>query len=334
LAQRARIGLLPADNRSNTGIAADLGVCPETVPARFCAAIHGVAHPERTRHRCLLRALGLCGAALLGAVLLGGTGPAVPAAAASSATTVPAVAAAGSAIWPEQSAADLSGSSPGGPERSGLLADGNLVSGGSFEPPAADTIESYETVDATQQTKLGGWNVTAGSVDLIGAGWGKAADGVQFVDLTGNTGDGERGTISQTLTTIAGHGYRVQFSLAGNPNGDTPSKSMDASLGPAKKSYTIDVGPGDDLAWEQRTFDVTICQTSAALDFTSTTDDTHGPLIDAVSVVDLGEAAGCGGSAAAGAAPWEIVMLTALGLAWLAAFVFLGRRLVGSRVSV
>src|SRR5947209_7911389 len=84
----------------------------------------------------------------------------------------------------------------------------DAVSNGSFETPDAGT--GFTTFGAGSD--MGGWTVTAGSVDLLGTGW-QAADGQQSVDMSGNG----PGTIAQTLSTSPGTQYTISYALAGNP---------------------------------------------------------------------------------------------------------------------
>ena len=60
------------------------------------------------------------------------------------------------------------------------LAAENLVTSGGFEPPDASTVPSFEPLKgSTGAAKLGpGWEIVAGSVDLVGPSSGQAAEGV------------------------------------------------------------------------------------------------------------------------------------------------------------
>lgn len=210
-----------------------------------------------------------------------------------------------------------------------VLATANLVVDGGFEPPGVDDVGSYTGYTAAESPQLGGWTVLSAGVDLVGAD--PAAEGTQFVDLNGND-ESAPGSISQVVATTAGHRYRVQFQLAGNPNGDPPVKTLQVGFGDVSRSFTFDVGEttNDTLGWAAQEFEATRCGTqeptdSTTLTFTSTTDGQRGPLIDAVSVVDLGPSCNTGTST------WQWVMLGGTGAAWLAAFVFLGIRLTQRR---
>lgn len=199
---------------------------------------------------------------------------------------------------------------------------GSLVATGGFEPPDVDEVSGYDTYTSVDHPHVGGWTITAGSVDLIGAGWEDAIEGKQYVDLNGNDGDGTAATLTQTLATTEGHRYRLQFSLAGNPHGDPPVKNLDVQLADTRKSFTVEAGTGDQLDWRTEQFEADACSSSSALTFTSRTEGQRGPLIDAVTVVDVGDARSCG---AFGAVPlWQVLLLSGLGVIWVAAMVAFG----------
>lgn len=222
----------------------------------------------------------------------------------------------------------LAGSPPDGKV---TIPAGSLVRTGGFEPPDVEEISGYDTYTAAKYPDLGAWRITAGSVDLIGAGWEEAAEGKQYVDLNGNDGDGTAATLTQTLHTTSGRRYRLEFLLAGNPHGDPPVKNLDVQFGSVSKSLTTNEASGDTLNWQQVELDADACSDSTVLTFTSRTQGQRGPLIDAVSVVDVGGAVLCG---AAGAALWQVLLLTGLGVAWVAAMVALGAAILRRRTAL
>ncbi len=78
-----------------------------------------------------------------------------------------------------------------------LIAAGpNLVADGQFLNGTA--VGVWSTYSSGQS--FGGWNVTAGSVELHGTGWQRSPSGGRSVDLDGSA----PGTISQSLSTVAG----------------------------------------------------------------------------------------------------------------------------------
>jgi choice-of-anchor C domain-containing protein len=202
------------------------------------------------------------------------------------------------------------------------LPAGSLVGTGGFEPPDVDEVSGFDTYTAADHPKLGAWTITAGSIDLIGAGWETAAEGKQYIDLNGNDGGGTAATLTQTLDTTNGRRYRLEFLLAGNPHGDPPVKHLQVRLGTVTKSLTTHAADGGDtLNWRTVEMAADACSSDGTvLTFTSRTEGERGPLIDAVSVMDIGPASACG----AGTALWQVLLLSGLGAVWVAAMVALG----------
>jgi len=88
----------------------------------------------------------------------------------------------------------------------------------------------------TSGNSFGPWNVTNGSVDLIGGYWQNPLPGQGSVDLDGFNPGG----IQQTFTAPAGN-YTLDFSLSGNPTLGLGTKLLQVSVGGTTKnfSYTI-----------------------------------------------------------------------------------------------
>ncbi len=255
-------------------------------------------------------------AMVVAAVLLPGRAAAAPAAGAALGAAVASSDAAGSA-----SSSPPSSSPPPSTAGKTTLPAGSLVRTGGFEPPDVEKVSGFDTYTAADHPKLGAWTITAGSVDLIGAGWEDAAEGAQYIDLNGNDGDGTAATLTQTLHTTQGRRYRLDFLLAGNPHGDPPVKHLEVNLGTVTKSFTTDEASGDTLNWHPASMEADACSSSSMeLTFISKTKGQRGPLIDGVAVVDAGSAA-CGG---AGAALWQVLLLSGLGVFWVAAMAALG----------
>ena len=101
------------------------------------------------------------------------------------------------------------------------------ISNGSFESGQYGGGGFQEL--STGSTTITGWTVTAGNVDWVdGSYWG-AADGSKSVDLDGSAA----GAVSQTLATTIGDTYVVEFSLAGNPEGNPAVKTRPRRRTPA-----------------------------------------------------------------------------------------------------
>ncbi|MFE6866163.1 choice-of-anchor C family protein [Kitasatospora sp. NPDC057692] len=160
---------------------------------------------------------------------------------------------------------------------------------GSFETPKAPA--NAFTNLTTGQT-IGPWSITAGNVDLIGAGFWQAAEGDQSLDLNGSTA----ATVAQSFTTVPGTTYSVTYALAGNPGG-----------GPAVRTGRVLI---DGQNFQDFSFDVTgktraamgyvghqfafVAQgASTTLSFGSTVAGAYGPVIDNVQVTECKPC--CGG---------------------------------------
>jgi choice-of-anchor C domain-containing protein len=176
------------------------------------------------------------------------------------------------------------------PARAGT---GIQFSDGSFEAPVV-TPGTYQ--DLSQGQSIGPWTVTTGLVDLIGAGYWQAADGVQSVDLNGQTAaipDGESGAVSQTFTTTPLVAYEVSYALAGNP------LSQGSPLaGPLTKtgevlvnghvvegfSFNVTGKSPTNMGYVTKEFAFLATGTSTTLEFASTNPGEGGPVIDNVRV--------------------------------------------------
>lgn len=178
------------------------------------------------------------------------------------------------------------------------LPSGTAIKDGGFEPPATRAVPSgYVVAEPPDNSQLLGsnWTIQKGAIDIVGPDVAGQipAEGNQFVDLNGNADDPSPATISQHMSTTPGHRYQLNFRLAANPNGspqDPPLKTMTATLGKATKDFSIHVSedPNAALEWAPKSLATTPCTGSVDLDFTSTTQGFRGPMVDAVSVVDLG----------------------------------------------
>jgi choice-of-anchor C domain-containing protein len=118
----------------------------------------------------------------------------------------------------------------------------NLVQDGGFEAPVVTGSYTEYTASAT----MGGWQVTSGSVDLIGTYW-SAPERLQSLDLSGL----QRGTISQTISLSAGT-YKLTFSMSGNHDGPPELKTVDVSLGGPSQQFNSMLSAAANQ-WETKT---------------------------------------------------------------------------------
>lgn len=107
----------------------------------------------------------------------------------------------------------------------------NFVEDGDFTVPPVSGIFATEV----SPTTIGPWNVTSGSVDLIGNYWQAPFNVGNSVDMDGNS----PGAISQSLSLNPGQ-YVLNFALSGNPDGGSPVKTLEVLIGGLSKTFTFD----------------------------------------------------------------------------------------------
>jgi choice-of-anchor C domain-containing protein len=161
---------------------------------------------------------------------------------------------------------------------------------GSFELGSVNPGSGWITL-GSGSSAITGWEIFDGTIDYIGAYW-QAANGSRSVDLNGN--DGSAG-IRQTFDTIDGGTYRIQFALAGNPDGAPLTKSVQVTSGGASQLFTFTIPPGAsraDMGWAWHSLLFTATADSTTLSFLSNTAGVYfGPAIDDVSVTAVPEPA-------------------------------------------
>jgi choice-of-anchor C domain-containing protein len=95
------------------------------------------------------------------------------------------------------------------------LRAGNLVTNGGFETPVAP-VNGLTTLTGNQ---LPGWTILFGSVDVVNKGFWPANEDSQSLDLDGTGNAGQvAGAIQQSITTVVGQIYQLQFVYANDPN--------------------------------------------------------------------------------------------------------------------
>ena len=166
-------------------------------------------------------------------------------------------------------------------------AQAQIVQDGSFEKQAVPSNPGYTTINTPSPLGSGSpWTVASGSVDLISTYW-QAEDGLQSVDLSGNTG----GSIYQDLTTTVGTTYNLSYYLAGNPDGAPTVKTLGVSAGTTiftPVSFDTTGKTKAAMGWTLETASFTATTATTRLQFTSlnTPDNTspYGPALDNVQV--------------------------------------------------
>lgn len=162
------------------------------------------------------------------------------------------------------------------------------ITNGSFELGGEIAAGGFRSVPALNTTTITGWKVGGAGVDYIGTYW-QAADGVRSIDLSSSNA----GSVSQTISTIAGKTYKVFFSLSGNPDGGLGQKIAVSSVSgsvPGISTYTV--GPANSRAnmlWQRYSYIFTAFDTTSDLTFASATRTPYGPALDNVSITAVPE---------------------------------------------
>jgi choice-of-anchor C domain-containing protein len=155
---------------------------------------------------------------------------------------------------------------------------------GSFETPV---VTPGTFVNLGAGASIGAWTVSQGHVDLIGAGFWQAADGVQSVDLSGSAFP-IVGGVTQSFTTVPLLKYRVSYSLAGNPaGGPTVKTGQVLANGNVIQSFSFDI-TGKTLAnmgYVHKVATFVATGLTSTVEFRSSVNTAFGPAIDDVDVV-------------------------------------------------
>ncbi len=154
---------------------------------------------------------------------------------------------------------------------------------GSFETPvvAPNSFQNFGPGAA-----IGAWTVSEGNVDLIGAGFWQAADGVQSLDLEGSVFP-LVGAVTQTFSTLPLFKYKVTYKLAGNPASGPTIKTGQVIAGDnVIQSFSFDVTGKSfaNMGYVARETHFIATGLTTTLTFRSTTGTGFGPVIDKVRV--------------------------------------------------
>jgi choice-of-anchor C domain-containing protein len=154
---------------------------------------------------------------------------------------------------------------------------------GSFETPVL-TPNAFVNLGAG--ASIGAWTVSQGHVDLIGAGFWQAADGVQSVDLSGSALP-LAGGVAQSFTTVPLLKYRVSYRLAGNPAGGPVVKSGQVlANGNVIQSFSFDVTGKSfaNMGYVHKVTTFVAHGLTSTIEFQSNDNTAYGPVLDDVDV--------------------------------------------------
>ena len=164
----------------------------------------------------------------------------------------------------------------------------NLIQDGSFNDPLVGG--NYTTVTSGNFFGTGNvWQVTGGSVDVIGNYWVPPTAGGGSVDLDGNVPGG----ISQSFSAPAGS-YNLYFYLSGNPDGSPSTKSLNLSVGNISNqlfTYTV-TGDKSNMNYVLEHVVFTSAGGTNTLSFLSQDKDSpFGPVVGGISISAVPEPA-------------------------------------------
>jgi choice-of-anchor C domain-containing protein len=166
----------------------------------------------------------------------------------------------------------------------------NLLNNESFE--TGTDPGSFATLNSGSND-ITPWTVDSGSIDYIGSYW-QASDGGRSIDMNGFV----PGSVSQTLSTVAGDTYQVTFDLSGNP--ESRSDPNDPYYSPSNKVLAVsatDTSPINfnydtgfeqntlaNMKWKKYSYSFTATGTSTTLTFASQISGAFGPAVDNIDV--------------------------------------------------
>ncbi len=158
----------------------------------------------------------------------------------------------------------------------------NLVSNGSFELCPEFHGEYVNVKEMPGGNPLiPGWAVR-NEIDVIQGAW-NTIFGRKAIDLNGYN----PGAAMQTIATVRGASYRVEFWIAGTG----PTKAFFVRAAGKSKTFNFDFTPfgRGTLSWRKLTWDFVATDKKTVLEFGSLTEGNLGVYIDNVSVVKLGK---------------------------------------------
>jgi choice-of-anchor C domain-containing protein len=144
-------------------------------------------------------------------------------------------------------------------------------------PPLGNFLRFY----AGQQ--MGAWTVTRDNVDLAGQGSWQTVEGVQSLELNGDT----NGAVAVNFPTVPLFKYRVSYALAGDPVGGPTIKTGQVLVnGNVAQSFSFDITgkTRGNMGWVRKSFVFLSLGHSATLEFAGTNPGDFGPVIDDVVV--------------------------------------------------
>jgi hypothetical protein len=131
----------------------------------------------------------------------------------------------------------------------------NLINNGSFEVPVVP-VGAYSDF-ASGSTAISGWTVVGSDVDVSSGAFSQngitfqAQSGVQWLDLTGTTSNSTQNGVTQTVATVVGQAYELDFYVGSATDGNYFfAATVDLSIdGGARTSYFNPTAPTNAMDW-------------------------------------------------------------------------------------
>ena len=160
-----------------------------------------------------------------------------------------------------------------------------VIRNGSFETQTSTQVGGSALL-APGSKAIKFWTVGSGDVDLISSHW-TASAGSNSVDLNGT----DTGSISTNIFGLTlGRIYNVMFDMAGNPDGGTKTKQIQASVSsagavrPPKTFSTVQAQSRSAMNWSTMVFRFTASAPTQLLTFRSISGSAFGAAIDNVRI--------------------------------------------------
>jgi virginiamycin B lyase len=177
----------------------------------------------------------------------------------------------------------LSGVSLSGGPASGPV---NLISNGNFGGPlVSDGLEGIQA-GASGTSSLPGWTVGGGGVDVYSrAYWTPSSAAGQSLQLY----DSKPGSVSQTVATVPGKNYLLQWEMAGNPGSQPAVKTINVMWDGKvvdSPSFNVTGRTGTNMGWTPGSVKVTATGMSSTVEFADATVNgtSYSSAVDAVSL--------------------------------------------------
>lgn len=166
----------------------------------------------------------------------------------------------------------------------GTPQDCHPTPGDTFETPVV-TPGTFARPSVGQM--IGPWTVTHNNVDLIGAGFWQAVDGVQSLDLDGDGPGGVARTFDTVSFPLPLFTYVLTYCVAGNPDsGPTVKTGQVLVNGTPVKDFSFDTTgkSRSNMGYQLETVVFTSSGPAVKVEFRSTTTPGgYGPVIDKVT---------------------------------------------------